>query len=77
MEREYYLEIANIYGKLMQMFFIMPFKYGFSKDKEKNINRDILNLYKKYLQLLINYQESIPCLENDNKLKNISCYLYA
>ena len=77
MEREYYLKLTNIYLKLMQMFFVMPFKYGFSSDKEKNINREILSLYKKYLQLLIKYQEAIPCLENDNKLKNVSCYLYA
>lgn len=77
MERKYYLEIANIYGKLMQMLFIMPFKYGFSQNKEKIINREILNLYKKYLQLLLKYQEAIPCLENDIKLKNVSCYLYA
>ena len=61
----------------MQMLFIMPFKYGFSQNKEKIINREILNLYKKYLQLLLKYQEAIPCLENDIKLKNVSCYLYA
>ena len=77
MEREYYLKLTSIYQKLMQMYFILPFKYGFSNNKEKNINRDVLNLYKKYLQLLIKYQEAIPCLENDYKLKNVSCYLYA
>ena len=77
MEREYYLKLTSIYQKLMQMYFILPFKYGFSNNKEKNINRDILNLYKKYLQLLIKYQEAIPSLENDYKLKNVSCYLYA
>ena len=77
MEKEYYLKLINIYRKLIQMYFILPFKYGFSNNKGKNINRDILNLYKNYLQLLIKYQESIPCLENDYKLKNVSCYLYA
>ncbi len=77
MNKEYYLKLANIYRKLIQAFFSMPFKYGFSNNKEENFNRDILNLYEKYLQLLIKHQEEIPSLENDNKLKNVSCYLYA
>ena len=77
MNNEYYIKLASIYQKLMQMYFILPFKYGFSNNKEKNINKDILNLYKNYLELLIKYQEAIPCLENDYKLKNVSCYLYA
>lgn len=77
MEREYYLKLASIYHKLMQMYFILPFKYGFNKEKHQKINRDILNLYKEYLQLVVKFQEPIPLLENDYKLKNISCYLYA
>ena len=76
MEREYYLKIINIYRKLIKMYFILPFKYD-NNEKRKNINRDLLNLYKKYLQILIKYQDTIPCLENDYKLKNVSCYLYA
>ena len=76
MNREY-LKLVNIYYKLLELYFILPFKYGFDKEKDKKINIEILNLYKEYLQILVNIQDPIPLLKNDNKLKNGSCYLYA
>ena len=76
-KNKYNLKLTSIYLKLMELYFVLPFKYGFDKERNMKINKELLSLYKEYVELLMQVQETIPLLENDAKLRNGSCYLYA